>query len=184
LEVFFGALVIHLTLKQQEDVDQYMKDQGGETPNAEAVIRKLDEQHGKYRFMEANLVGKKKRLKRQIPDIKASLDVLKLIRCRKEAEQEMESNFLLSDEVYMKARIPPTDKINLWLGANVMLEYTIDEADALLSKNLESANKNLAQIDIDLDYLRDQITTTEVNMARVFNWDVKRRQQDKLKSSA
>lgn len=30
---------------------------------------------------------------------------------------------------------------------------------------------------------RDQFTTTEVNMARVFNWDVKRRQAAKLNSN-
>lgn len=44
-----------------------------------------------------------------------------------------------------------------------MLEYSLEEARALLTKNLETAIKNLAQIDIDLDYLRDQITTTEVS---------------------
>lgn len=27
-------------------------------------------------------------------------------------------------------------------------------------------------------FIRDQLTTTEVNMARVFNWDVKRRQAE------
>ena len=57
-----------------------------------------------------------------------------------------------------------------------MLEYTIEEADQLLTKNFDTATKNLQQIDKDLDFLRDQITTTEVNMARVYNWDVKRRQ--------
>lgn len=57
-----------------------------------------------------------------------------------------------------------------------MLEYSIDEAEALLVKNLDTANRNLSQIELDLDFLRDQITTTEVNMARVYNWDVKRRQ--------
>jgi prefoldin subunit 5 len=67
------------------------------------------------------------------------------------------------------------------LKANVMLEYTIQEAEQLLKKNFETANKNLQQIDTDLDFLRDQITTTEVNMARVYNWDVKKRQS--LKSS-
>ena len=172
-----------LLLFLQEDVDQFMKDQEGDSPNASLIIRKFDEQHNKYRFMELNLVQKKRRLKKQIPDIKASLDVLKLIRSRKESNESMETNFMLSDEVYMQAKIPATDKINLWLGANIMLEYSLDEAHALLRKNLESANRNLTQIDIDLDYLRDQITTTEVNMARVYNWDVKRRQQDKLQAS-
>ena len=155
-----------------------MKEQGADV-TAGAVIKRLDEQHSKYRFMELNLVGKKRRLKRQIPDIRSSLDMLKLIRARKEAEQEMQTNFLLSDEVYMTAIVPPTDRICLWLGANVMLEYDLDEAEQLLQRNSDAAERNLAQVDVDLDYLRDQITTTEVNMARVYNWDVKRRQSGK-----
>jgi len=32
-----------------------------------------------------------------------------------------------------------------------------------------------------MGFLRDQITTTEVNMARVFNWDVKDRRIKKEK---
>ncbi len=63
-----------------------------------------------------------------------------------------------------------------------MLEYPISEAEALLSKNFQTATKNLQQIDNDLDFLRDQITTTEVNMARVYNWDVKKRQNEKKDS--
>jgi hypothetical protein len=30
-------------------------------------------------------------------------------------------------QVYAKATIPATDKVCLWLGANVMLEYTLGE---------------------------------------------------------
>lgn len=56
-----------------------------------------------------------------------------------------------------------------------MLEYPLDEAKALLSKNLQSAKNNVASLSTDLEFLRDQITTTEVNMARVYNWDVQRR---------
>jgi hypothetical protein len=63
-----------------------------------------------------------------------------------------------------------------------MLEYPISEAEQLLTKNFETATKNLLQIDTDLDFLRDQITTTEVNMARVYNWDVKKRQSEKKDS--
>lgn len=57
-----------------------------------------------------------------------------------------------------------------------MLEYPIDEALTLLTKNLETAKRNLKQVDLDLDFLKDQLTTTEVNIARVYNWDVRRRQ--------
>ena len=67
----------------------------------------------------------------------------------------------------------------LWLGANVMLEYSLDDAQILLKKNLESAEQNLAQIAFDLDFLRDQMTITEVTMARLYNWDVKKRKNKK-----
>ena len=38
----------------------------------------------------------------------------------------------------------------------------VDDAEALLSKNLENARTNLGHISYDLDYLRDQMTITEV----------------------
>lgn len=50
------------------------------------------------------------------------------------------------------------------LQANVMLEYDIDEAQALLEKNLLTATKNLDSLEEDLDFLRDQFTTTEVSI--------------------
>ncbi|KAE8584307.1 hypothetical protein XENTR_v10020910 [Xenopus tropicalis] len=126
-----------------EDVDAFMKKPGNET--ADAVLKKLDEQYQKYKFMELNLTQKKRRLKSQIPEIKQTLEILKHMQKKK---------------------------------ANVMLEYDIDEAQALLEKNLSTATRNLDSTEEDLDFLRDQFTTTEVNMARVYNWDVKRRNKD------
>lgn len=58
-----------------------------------------------------------------------------------------------------------------------MLEYSLSEAEALLVKNLGQAKTALDAVDEDLGFLRDQTTTTEVSMARVYNWDVKRRQK-------
>lgn len=54
--------------------------------------------------------------------------------------------------------------LTLSLQANVMLEYDIDEAQALLEKNLLTATKNLDSLEEDLDFLRDQFTTTEVSI--------------------
>jgi len=44
---------------------------------------------------------------------------------------------------------------------------------------LAEAKKTLQELHEDQGLLRDQITTTEVNMARVFNWDVKERRKAK-----
>ncbi|XP_013403501.1 prefoldin subunit 3 [Lingula anatina] len=165
-----------------EDVDAFMKLQENEVP--ETVLKRLDEQHNKYKFMEYNLMTKRGRLKSQVPDIRSTLDIVKHMISKKDSSETLETRFLLSDQLYAKAKIPPTDKVCLWLGANVMLEYTIDDAEALLTKNLEAATKTLAQVEEDLGFLRDQTTTIEVNMARVYNWDVKRRQALKSATAA
>nr|XP_012613332.1 prefoldin subunit 3 isoform X3 [Microcebus murinus] len=144
----------------QEDVDSFMKQPGNET--ADIVLKKLDEQYQKYKFMELNLAQKKRRLKGQIPEIKQTLEILKYMQKKKETTNSLETRFLLADNLYCKASIPPTDKVCLWLGANVMLEYDIDEAQALLEKNLSTATKNLDSLEEDLDFLRDQFTTTEI----------------------
>ena len=58
-----------------------------------------------------------------------------------------------------------------------MLSYPLDEAIELLAAKLSAAQKSLVAAKSDLDFLRDQITTMEVNTARVHNWDVKRRRE-------
>lgn len=45
-----------------------------------------------------------------------------------------------------------------------MLEYDINEAQALLEKNLQTASRNLETLNGDLDFLQNQITTTEVSI--------------------
>ena len=85
----------------------------------------------------------------------------------------MTTNFLLSDNIWAKARCPnDTGKVGLWLGANVMVEYTYDEALKLLAKNLSNAQNKIKETETDIDFLKDQITTTEVNLARVYNQGV------------
>ncbi|XP_036779465.2 prefoldin subunit 3 isoform X2 [Manis pentadactyla] len=149
-----------------EDVDFFMKQPGNET--ADTVLKKLDEQYQKYKFMELNLAQKKRRLKGQIPEIKQTLQILKYMQKKKESTNSLETRFLLADNLYCKASVPPTDKVCLWLGANVMLEYDIDEAQALLEKNLSTATKNLDSLEEDLDFLRDQFTTTEVIITKIY----------------
>lgn len=62
--------------------------------------------------------------------------------------------------MYAKAVVPPTEEVYLWLGANVMLAYPIDEAETLLDSRLSAAQQNLANCEEDLDFLREQITVS------------------------
>ena len=59
-----------------------------------------------------------------------------------------------------------------------MLEYPIEEAVALLRSNLTAAESSLKTVNSDLDVIKDQITTLEVAMARIYNWDVQDRRRN------
>ena len=71
--------------------------------------------YGKYKLMEANLLQKKRKLKNQIPEIKTSLEMVKVLKRKRDAKEKMDTHFLLSDLVYSKATVPPTDKVILVL---------------------------------------------------------------------
>lgn len=163
-----------------EDVDSFMQEE--ENESVEEVLARLEERHKKYKFMEYNLTTKKSRLQQQFPDIKTSLDLVHFLKKKKEAKEDFTTYVQAADNVYIKALIRPVEEVNLWLGANVMMEYKLNSAETLLTENHANAKSSIADVENDLEFLRNQITTVEVNMARVYNWDVKKRQANKEKS--
>lgn len=44
-----------------------------------------------------------------------------------------------------------------------MLEYSTSEAKELLQEKIVTAEKSISQLDADLDYIKEQITTLEVS---------------------
>lgn len=56
----------------------------------------------------------------QIPDLEQSLSMIKLLQKQRDQgdKKDLITQFCLSEQVYMKASIPPTDKVCLWLGVN------------------------------------------------------------------
>merc|ERR1711981_769827 len=105
--------------------------------------------------------------------------MVQLVSKRKCAEEDMNVRFQLSDNAYVNATVPAQDTICLWLGANVMLEYTLDEALSLLEKNLKNASESLVKLEDDLEFIREQMTTTEVNIARIHNHNVRINEKEK-----
>jgi ASC-1-like (ASCH) protein len=55
------------------------------------------------------------------------------------------------------------------------MSYDIAEAKKLLEDKLKSAEMNSVQLGEDIGFIREQITTLEVTMARVYNFTVKMR---------
>ena len=98
--------------------------------------------------MESNLHRSRESLKTKLPDIKKTLETVIMLKSKHEGDQkELNTNFLLSDNIWAKARIPnTTGKVGLWLGANVMVEYSYTEALVLLGKNLANAEAKIKEI--------------------------------------
>jgi prefoldin subunit 5 len=82
--------------------------------------------------------------------------------------------------IYAKAEVDcASGVVNLWLGANVMLEYTYDEAIELLQVKQRKNTQDLEETLEDLAFVRNQIITSEVNISRIYNWDVRRKRSFK-----
>ncbi|TFK80299.1 Prefoldin subunit 3 [Polyporus arcularius HHB13444] len=170
----------------------------GPDPSPENALKEFQAALAKYRYMDHNLAQRRRGLEEKIPDIKKTLAMVEFLQERREeksavkGEEDLEDDVLdddtnaskpltttfeLNDTLYAEAELEDTDTVYLWLGANVMLAYKLPAAVSLLRSKLEAAQNSLASVIEDLEFLREQITVMEVNTARVYNWDVKRRRE-------
>lgn len=148
----------------------------------QSVMRMFLDRLQQYKFMEQSKRQQLADLKVKIPDIEKNLDVIENIKQQKADENaSMEVSYELNDTLYTRAEIDiqKTDSVFLWLGADVMLEYPLDEAVSLLNDRLSNNQQLLKAVEEDLEFLKENITTMEVNTARLFNWDVERRKREK-----
>ncbi|GAV71698.1 Prefoldin domain-containing protein [Cephalotus follicularis] len=155
-----------------EDVQSYLSQSGLDVNSALAFLQERLQQ---YKLVEMKLLAQQRDLQAKIPDIEKCLDVVATLQAKKGTGEELFADFEVSEGIYSRARIEDSDSVCLWLGANVMLEYSCEEASLLLQKNLENATASLEVLVADLQFLRDQVTITQVTIARVYNWDVHQR---------
>ncbi|XP_020254344.1 probable prefoldin subunit 3, partial [Asparagus officinalis] len=155
-----------------EDVQTYLSQLGLDVNQTLAFLQERLQQ---YKIVEMKLLAQQRDLQAKIPDIEKCLDIVATLQAKKGTGEALITDFEVSEGIYSRTRIEDTDSVCLWLGANVMLEYSLEEAEALLKKNLENAKASLEVLVADLQFLRDQVTITQVTIARVYNWDVHQR---------
>ncbi|KAL0952892.1 hypothetical protein HGRIS_007111 [Hohenbuehelia grisea] len=184
------------------DVEQYL---GGPDAEVEGPLRSFQDALAKYRYMDSNLTQRRRGLEEKIPDIKKTLAMVEYLQARREGKSKaadgddlddddlddseetqkpMTTTYELNDTLFAEAELEETDTVYLWLGANVMLSYKLPDAISLLKSKLAGAETSLANTVEDLEFLREQLTIMEVNTARVYNWDVKRRRTKREQEEA
>lgn len=143
---------------------------------ATGLIDKLSALSQKYRFFEEKLLKSRDTLGEKIAEVQRALKAVTSLEEKStrsgDNSSDIETQFELSDGIYVQAVVPPSRAVCLWLGANIMVEYSYKEAITLLTKNLGSAQTNLAETNADISYLRDQLNTTDINLSRVYNHHV------------
>jgi prefoldin subunit 5 len=122
-------------------------------------------------------------LKSKIPEMETSLALVRNLQKKRDEKETVMTRYSLADDVYGKAELDlEQGSVNLWLGANVMLEYTYEDAIEFLSKNEQLARTEFIEVKNDLAFVRDQIVTSEVSMTRIFNWDVRKKRTEKTET--
>ncbi|XP_021774275.1 probable prefoldin subunit 3 [Chenopodium quinoa] len=164
-----------------EDVQTYLNQSDLDVNSALAFFQERLQQ---YKLVEMKLLAQQRDLQAKIPDIEKCLDIVATLQARRGSGEPLLADFEVSEGIFSRACIEDSDSVCLWLGANVMLEYTCEEANTLLQKNLENAKASLEVLVGDLQFLRDQVTITQVTIARVYNWDVHQRRRQTVASSS
>ncbi|ORY86006.1 Prefoldin subunit-domain-containing protein [Leucosporidium creatinivorum] len=157
-----------------ENVESFI---GGPDGDAEESLQSLQQVLAKYRYMESNSLQRRQGLEEKVPELERTIAMVETLQRKKTANESFDTTFELSDTLYATGEVEEVDEVYVWLGANTMLSYPLSSAYTLLSTKLAAAQTSLSNVKQDLSWLRDQITVTEVNVARVYNWDVKRRRE-------
>ena len=153
-----------------DDVEKFLTKGKGH----EILLGAFQELYSKYKYMEQSFDVSKAQYKQKIPELEQTLDAVKLLKKKQEDGEDMYANYSLSDTVYTKTKVDTeADKVCLWIGANVMVEYTSSEAITMLEEQLVGSAAKLEELNDDLYYLRENIITVEVNMARIVNHSVR-----------
>ncbi|KAL0348567.1 UNVERIFIED_CONTAM: putative prefoldin subunit [Sesamum angustifolium] len=142
-----------------EDVQSYLSQLNLDVNSALAFLQERLQQ---YRVVEMKLLAQQRDLQAKIPDIEKCLEVVATLHAKKGTGEAIIADFEVSEGIYSRARVEDMGSVCLWLGANVLLEYSCEEATTLLQKNLENAKASLEVLVADLQFLRDQVTITQI----------------------
>ncbi|GMF00567.1 unnamed protein product [[Candida] boidinii] len=179
-----------------EKVEDFINPKTSSDADVSTFLSELETRLQQYKFMEESKRNTLRSLNTKVPDIKNNLSMVKFLKEKKEGKTgdddedldldedesskgKIEVNYELNDTLYSTATIDTEklDSVGLWLGANVRLEYPLDEAMDMLTERLEIAENSKKVTLEDIEYLRENITTMEVNISRVYNWGVNLRKQ-------
>ena len=131
------------------------------------VMTEMRRRYSQYKRLEAELQQQRIRLSTQLPDVRRSLEAVETLVEKRERGDERGTTvrYQLTEGTFADAEVGTPESVYLWLGANVMLEYPLDEAKELLETNVKACESGLEANARDLAVLKDNVTVMEVRAA-------------------
>lgn len=115
----------------------------------ELLIGAYSDLFSKFKAYEQQLSQKRANYEEKLPEIEKSIKLVRHLKNKKDEGESIVTRYNLADTIYAKAEVDCSQGIvNLWLGANVMLEYTYDEALELLTSKESLAKKEFAEVSV------------------------------------
>ena len=129
-----------------DDIDMFS---GSFDPPAspELLIGAYSDLHSKFKQIEQQLTEKKAHREKSLPEIEKSIKLVRHLKQKKEDGDSVITRYNLADIVYAKAEVECSQgTVNLWLGADVMLEYTYEDALELLTTKESKAKQDFEEV--------------------------------------
>ncbi len=129
-----------------DDIDMFS---GSFDPPAssELLIGAYSDLHSKFKQIEQQLTEKKAHREKSLPEIEKSIKLVRHLKQKKEDGDSVVTRYNLADIVYAKAEVDCSQgTVNLWLGADVMLEYTYEDALELLTTKESKAKQDFEEV--------------------------------------
>nr|CAD2185096.1 unnamed protein product [Meloidogyne enterolobii] len=107
----------------------------------------------RYKLLETSALQQKTKIDESILDYQKSIDSLKML-----AEQKTKKansvlvTYKLDENLFSDAVIEEMDRVCIWLGANVMVEYKLEEAQTLLTNHLANIEQTNGETEEELDF--------------------------------
>uniref|UniRef100_A0A1I8A4C5 Prefoldin subunit 3 n=1 Tax=Steinernema glaseri TaxID=37863 RepID=A0A1I8A4C5_9BILA len=156
-----------------ENVEEYVK----ECENYSKASAKVENDYRTTKMVQSNLMSVRERIIQNLPDLQNNLKMLEVLKERQDNDKPFSTSFLLSDQVYTDAHVEKVENVYLWLGAGVMAEFPIDKATAFIKGKISELNTKATDLAEELEIVKQRLTTCEVNMANIYNFGVRMRQQ-------
>jgi len=145
------------------------------------LIGRYTENLQRYKLMDNRLAQARVALRSKLPDAERDLEAVRMLSAFKDSTEPVNTRYELADGLFAYAMIQKPKTVILAIGASILVEYSFEEATKIFETTLTNLRNRLKEFDEDLDFVSEQITTTQVLMSRFYNYDVKQRKLKKEK---